>query len=232
MGCWSVMDVYEDMVVFSFASPVYSPSQMVGKLSYTSDMPLSKSSVEIKSISTIARSRCNFTDELSWEILSLKRPVGNVYDDIKYEAILFKPMAAGDSRPPLLVTPHGGPHTCYLADFMIDYVSLCLLGFAVLLVNYRGSTGFGQRSIDALLGNIGTMDVQDVQKAARQVTESRDVDPERVVILGDSHGGFITTHIIEQFPDFYKAACVRNPVIDVAAMARISDVPDWFAVIV
>ena len=56
---------------------------------------------------------------------------------------------------PLIVVPHGGPHGCMTSSYVASYTFLCLqLGAAVLHVNYRGSTGFGQNSIDALLGNI------------------------------------------------------------------------------
>jgi acylaminoacyl-peptidase len=57
----------------------------------------------------------------------------------------------------------GGPHSCYVSGFVACHVAFSLLGFTVLLVNYRGSIGFGQASIDALLGHVGTMDIQDVQ---------------------------------------------------------------------
>ena len=56
---------------------------------------------------------------------------------------------------PLIVVPHGGPHSCMTTSYVASYAFLCLhLGAAVLHVNYRGSTGFGQDSIDSLLGKI------------------------------------------------------------------------------
>ena len=51
----------------------------------------------------------------------------------------------------------------FSADFMVWPVCLAALGFAVLMVNYRGSMGFGQESIYSLPGKVGTQDVQDVQ---------------------------------------------------------------------
>ena len=83
---------------------------------------------------------------------------------IPYESILITPRrtekgvfgyeSLGTSRKcPLIVVPHGGPHSCMTTSYVASYAFLALrLGAAVLHVNYRGSTGFGQDSIDALLG--------------------------------------------------------------------------------
>lgn len=183
--------------------------------------------MHIRDYITIASSHGDFANQLSWEVISLKPPAGDIAENITYEAVLIKPSHTSDVEPPLMVIPHGGPHSCYVSGFVACHVAFSLLGFTVLLVNYRGSIGFGQASIDALLGHVGTMDIQDVQEAVKHVIQSGVVDPKRVVVDGGSHGGFITAHLIGQFPDFYKAACVRNPVIDISAMAEVTDIPDW-----
>jgi Acylamino-acid-releasing enzyme, N-terminal domain len=87
-------------------------------------------------------------------------------DGIPFESILITPKMTekgvygfedlGPSRKcPLIVVPHGGPHSCMTTSYVASYAFLALfLGAAVLHVNFRGSTGFGQKSIDALLGTI------------------------------------------------------------------------------
>ncbi|XP_029575912.1 acylamino-acid-releasing enzyme-like [Salmo trutta] len=137
------------------------------------------------------------------------------------------------TKVPLVVFVHGGPHSQFFAEWNVTTAVLVKLGFAVLMVNYRGSTGFGQDSILSLAGNIGSQDVKDVQRAvltalADQTAEKLlTLDPDKVVVMGGSHGGFLACHLIGQFPDFYKACAVRNPVINAATLLGTSDIVDW-----
>ena len=69
--------------------------------------------------------------------------------------------------------------------------------------------------------------MQDVKDAIDQVCQLDEVDENRVVVAGGSHGGFITGHLIGQFPGRFKAAVMRNPVTNIASMVSGSDIPDW-----
>jgi acylaminoacyl-peptidase len=101
-------------------------------------------------------------------------------------------------------------------------------GYAVLLVNYRGSTGFGQAALESLTGDVGTQDVLDVVAATRSVIGTIDIiDSDRVGICGGSHGGFLAGHCIGQFPELYKVAAMRNPCTNLASMVTSTDIPDW-----
>ena len=84
------------------------------------------------------------------------------------------------------------------------------LGFSVLLLNYRGSSGYGQDSVDSTAGNVGSADVQDCQQAAEYLVNQCGF--KNVVLFGGSHGGFLTCHLIGQYPGFYKAAVGLNSV--------------------
>lgn len=98
----------------------------------------------------------------------------------------------------------------------------------MLLVNYRGSIGFGEEALVSLLGKIGTQDVQEVHNTTLQMLEKHDfLDREIVFLFGGSHGGFLVTHLSGQYPDFYRAVSTRNPVIDIATMFPITDITDW-----
>uniref|UniRef100_A0A6Q2YKD3 Acylamino-acid-releasing enzyme n=1 Tax=Esox lucius TaxID=8010 RepID=A0A6Q2YKD3_ESOLU len=142
------------------------------------------------------------------------------YSGLDFGALLVTPnhLPSG-TKVPLVVFVHGGPHSQFFTEWNVTSAGLATLGFAVLMVNYRGSTGFGQDSILSLTGNIGSQDVKDVQAVT--------LDPNKVVVMGGSHGGFLACHLIGQYPDFYKACVVRNPVINAATLLGTSDIVDW-----
>jgi len=153
--------------------------------------------------------------------------VDTVEFDLPIQSILLLPK---DSKtpPPLIVVPHGGPHSVSSTNFLPSYAYLCQHGgYAILLVNYRGSTGFGQASVQSLPTNIGKLDVQDVMHATQIVCASGLVDKDRVGICGGSHGGFLTGHCTSQYPDFFRAAAMRNPVVNLPSMTTATDIPDW-----
>jgi acylaminoacyl-peptidase len=49
----------------------------------------------------------------------------------------------------------------------------------------------------------------------------------RVAVVGGSHGGFLTGHLVGQYPTRFRAAALRNPVLDISLMVHVSDIPDW-----
>jgi acylaminoacyl-peptidase len=84
------------------------------------------------------------------------------------------------------------------------------------------------------LGRIGKVDVSDMITAARVamktvILERNEkillIDSNRVGIVGGSHGGFLTGHLIGQYPDFFKVAGMRNPVTNIPTMAGATDIP-------
>eukprot|EP00741_Cyanophora_paradoxa_P005339 tig00000880_g5178.t1 len=148
-----------------------------------------------------------------------------------YEALLLRPRAAGaeraGERPPLVGFVHGGPHSAFAGEYLLSCAAYCRLGLAVLLVNYRGSLGAGQAPLLSLLGRVGEQDVRDSHEAVEAARASGLVDPSRVFITGGSHGGFLSLHLIGQYPDAYRAAVARNPVTNIASMTGVTDIPDW-----
>jgi len=97
----------------------------------------------------------------------------------------------------------------------------------VILVNYRGSTGFGEASLQSLPGNIGTNDVADCMAALQAAINTGYTDPTRVAAVGGSHGGFLSSHLVGQYPDSFRACVLRNPVCNISLMVHLSDIPDW-----
>ncbi|XP_052094741.1 acylamino-acid-releasing enzyme-like isoform X1 [Mytilus californianus] len=165
---------------------------------------------------------------ISWEVQTFSptdRPHSK-FGALNYETILVMPEVL-DVKPPLIVFPHGGPHSVFTEGYMLYTSCLIASGFAVLYINYRGSLGFGDNNLRSLPGNVGDQDVKDCQAAAEEVVSSGKVNGDKVVVFGGSHGGFLTAHLIGQYPKFYKAACCRNPVINLSTMVGSTDIPDW-----
>ncbi|KAK8684979.1 hypothetical protein V6N13_040990 [Hibiscus sabdariffa] len=93
------------------------------------------------------------------------------------------------------------------------------------MLNYfRGSVGFGQEALQSLLGS---QDVNDVLTAIDHAIEKGLANPSKITVLGGSHGGFLTMHLIGQAPDKFVAAAARSPVCNLSSMVGITDVPDW-----
>ena len=92
-------------------------------------------------------------------------------------------------------------------------------GFAVLDVNYRGSTGYGRRYRDRLDGNWGIFDVDDCVAGVRALTEADRVDPTRVAIRGGSAGGYTVLAALVS-TDRFGAGASHYGVSDLAALAR------------
>ncbi|XP_043687522.1 acylamino-acid-releasing enzyme-like [Telopea speciosissima] len=128
---------------------------------------------------------------------------------------------------PLIVMLHGGPHAVSVTSFSKSLAFLSSIGYSLLIVNYRGSLGFGEEALQSLPGKIGSQDVNDVLTTIDHVIDMGLADRSKIAVLGGSHGGFLTTHLIGQEPDRFVAAAVRNPVCNLALMVGTSDIPDW-----
>lgn len=100
--------------------------------------------------------------------------------------------APANSLPPLLVMSHGGPTAATDGALNLRIQYYTSRGWAVLDVNYRGSSGFGRAYRDALNGRWGELDVFDCEDGVRYLIAQGRVDPSRVAIRGGSAGGFTT----------------------------------------
>ena len=132
-----------------------------------------------------------------------------ISNDNKYEveAFLTKPleMTAG-SRHPLIVNIHGGPHGQNGPAFSFKSQVYAARGWATLMVNYRGSTGYGQAFSDAVFGDQNGNEAQDVlYGASAALRRYLWLDRDRMGIEGVSYGGQLTDWIITQTSQF-KAA--------------------------
>lgn len=131
------------------------------------------------------------------------------------------------NKPPTILIPHGGPHTAYNGAWSLPVAYFACLGYSVVVVNYRGSTGYGEAGVESLPGRIGTNDVEDCRAALAAAFETGYCDASRVGIFGGSHGGFLAASLVGKYPDEFGAAVLRNPVCDLSLMVHVTDIPDW-----
>jgi dipeptidyl aminopeptidase/acylaminoacyl peptidase len=127
--------------------------------------------------------------------------------------------ANADERPPLLVICHGGPTGSTSTALSLNLQFWTSRGFAVLDVNYRGSTGYGRAYRKALDGQWGIVDVDDCIAGARTLAAQGLVDGKRMAIRGSSAGGF-TVLCALTFHDVFAAGASYYGVSDLEALAQ------------
>ncbi|WP_240624469.1 S9 family peptidase [Chromatocurvus halotolerans] len=121
--------------------------------------------------------------------------------------------------PPLIVSVHGGPTASAGVSYNPGHYFWTSRGFAVLDLNYRGSTGFGRDYRRALYGNWGISDVEDAVAGASWLAAQGLADPERLIIRGGSAGGY-TTLAAHAFHETFAAGASYFGVSDIEALAR------------
>jgi len=143
---------------------------------------------------------------------------------LKSHAIFYRPnnkdyTAPLGELPPLLVFTHGGPTgaTTTTLSWGIQYWTS--RGFAVVDVNYGGSTGYGREYRQRLNGQWGVVDVDDCVNAAKYLVDTGDVDGEKLAIRGGSAGGYTTINALT-FRDVFKAGASYFGISDLEVFVR------------
>ncbi len=137
---------------------------------------------------------------------------------------LFYPPASSDhcgpegERPPLLVAVHGGPTGMAVPSLSMAVQYWTSRGFAVVDVNYGGSTGYGRDYRKQLQGAWGVVDVADCIAAARWLATQGRVDSERLCIRGGSAGGYTTLAALAREDTPFAAGADHFGVADLAAL--------------
>jgi len=122
-------------------------------------------------------------------------------------------------KPPLLVFSHGGPTGSTNSALSLSIQYWTSRGFAVLDVNYGGSTGYGREYRNQLRDAWGIIDVDDCVNGARYLVNRGDVDGNRLAIRGGSAGGYTTLSALT-FRDVFHAGASHYGVSDLGALAR------------
>ncbi len=128
-------------------------------------------------------------------------------------------VAPAGERPPLIVFTHGGPTGSTSTALSPQIQFWTSRGFAVLDVNYRGSTGYGRNYRAALNGGWGVIDVEDCINGAKAMVHRGDVDGDRLLIRGGSAGGY-TTLCVLTFHETFRAGASHYGIGDLEALAK------------
>jgi len=126
------------------------------------------------------------------------------------------PDDSGDPFPVLMLV-HGGPSWLDMDVWKPEVQAYVDAGFAVGLVNYRGSTGYGREWRDILIGNIGGPELEDVNAGLHDLVERGVADPARAVVAGHSWGGYVTLLELGKHPELWLCGVAGVPVGDYEA---------------
>jgi dienelactone hydrolase len=145
-----------------------------------------------------------------FERITFANPVGDTIGG-------FVVTPAGEGPFPTVVSVHGGPEWHHTDDFDPETQAFVDEGFAVVLVNYRGSSGHGVTHRESLHANVGFPESEDIIAALDHVVRAGVADPARVFLAGWSWGGYLTTLNAGINPDRWRAVFAGIPVGDSVA---------------
>ncbi|KAL2613487.1 hypothetical protein R1flu_025179 [Riccia fluitans] len=249
IASWSLLGVQDDIILAVCSSPTSPPSLKLGnnfsgstKIEKAVKQEWSWSDISIPSLKYPPKVETS-TAAMTYELLDIPIEESELTEPESagakpsFESIFVSPRKVQSKQhpqsgkkldvPPLIVVLHGGPHSVSQTTYSRVLAFLSALGFSLLHVNYRGSLGFGEESVQSLLGNVGRQDVGDVLIAVEYVISKGLADREKIGVLGGSHGGFLTSHLIGQAPDMFVTGVLRNPVCNLSSMIGVTDIPDW-----
>jgi dipeptidyl aminopeptidase/acylaminoacyl peptidase len=149
-------------------------------------------------------------------------------DGVHVQGWLAKPMGA--TRTPILLNVHGGPvwhwRPAWLGRSSGFMLALLKRGYSVFFPNPRGSIGWGQAFIEAVYGDPGGKDAQDILSGLDALVDRGHADPERIAVMGGSYGGFMTSWLITQDHRFACAISV-SPHTNQFTERLLSNIPTF-----
>jgi dipeptidyl aminopeptidase/acylaminoacyl peptidase len=147
------------------------------------------------------------------------------------EGVLTKPVGYRQgTRYPLIVNPHGGPSSASTEGFSSLNQVFAANGFMTLMINFRGSSGYGQKHLNANQNNWGIGDYDDIMTGVDYVIAQGWADPNRMVAYGWSYGGYMTFWMSTQ-TDRFKLISPGAGLTNLYSMYSTTDIPaylGWF----
>jgi dipeptidyl aminopeptidase/acylaminoacyl peptidase len=142
--------------------------------------------------------------------------------------ITLPPNHVQGRRVPLILEIHGGPYAAYGPHFSTDDQLYAAAGYAVLSVNPRGSTSYGEAFANLIHHAYPGQDYDDLMSAVDAAIAQGFADPERLFVTGGSGGGVLTAWIVGKTNRF-RAAATQKPVIDWSSFVLTADGPALFS---
>ncbi len=134
------------------------------------------------------------------------------YDQTPIASFLYlPPNIKPDKSHPAIIFPHGGPQWQHMNDWYPRLQYFVSREYVILAPNYRGSTGFGREFVESLRKDCGGADLRDLVTGVDYLKKTGYVDPDRVAIMGDSWGGYLTLIALTKSPDLWAAGVARVP---------------------
>ena len=155
------------------------------------------------------------------QMLTWKTSDGEESHGLYYAPVNPDFRAPDGELPPLIVNVHGGPTSASRPGLSVPFQYWTSRGFAVLDVNFRGSTSFGRAYRQKLNGQWGVMDVQDCVDGAQYLIDLGYVDPKRIAIRGSSSGGFTALNALAS-SDVFTAGASFYGIADLVKLAQSS----------
>ncbi len=202
-----------------------APVPFGDELAWITAAPDAPPAVVIGKNSRIIRQAFDFPEGITPEDCAHPEPFaypstgGAIAHALYYAPVNRHHALASREKPPLVVMAHGGPTGRASSAFSFKVQWWTSRGFAVLDVNYRGSTGFGRRYREALNGAWGITDVEDCVAGVHHAVAHGLADPGRCVIRGSSAGG-LTVLMALATSDVFAAGCSLYGVTDLRALAE------------
>ncbi len=215
VGSWSVGS--EGKVSFAFSTAT-RPAELYVKEGRDTGLGKSLTSLNEK---VLSGKQLGETEELTF----------NSFDGTPIGAYLTKPAGGpGTATHPMIVMIHGGPHGAQGPAFNAKAQVYAGLGWATLMVNYRGSTGYGQKLTDAIFKDQDGGEAKDILAGVDAALAKYPwLDPARLGVEGGSYGGQLTNWLITQ-TDRFKAAVPAASIANLVSFNYMSYYHDYLAV--
>lgn len=209
------MDVDKQRIAFVFTTPLIPGDLALFDLTKQEELVLTEANNQLLRELKLAQP----------EEFTFKTP-----DGWELQGWLIKPLdfVAGEKYP-VVMEVHGGPHAMYSHSFFHEFQLLAAHNYGVVYCNPRGGQGYGQKFVDAVRGDYGGKDYQDILACVDYALANYSwIDETRLGVTGGSYGGYMTNWIISH-TDRFKAAVTQRSISNWISFTGVSDIGFFFS---